>query len=86
MYFGHKKYNTVDSGKTQKECYGGNGKVQSISETEHELEAVLLCIGIPVGPVPISCVIRLVFDFASGDTECNCLVWFSRNLWALISA
>ena len=51
-----------------------------ILKTEHELEAVLFCVGVPMRPVPVACVVGLIFDFSSRNAESNSLVWFSSNL------
>ena len=55
-------------------------RAESILQTEHELEAVLLGIRIPVVPVPVTCVIRLVLDLTSRNSESDCFVGFSSNL------
>jgi hypothetical protein len=54
--------------------------VELVRSVEHELEAILLSIRIPMRPIPVSCVIRLVFYFTSGDMESDCLVWFRSDL------
>ena len=54
--------------------------LQSVLETEHELETVLLGIGVPVRPIPIASVIRLILDFSCGNTESNGLIGFSGDL------
>lgn len=54
-------------------------------QPEHELEAELLCIWIPMGPIPEARIVALVFDFTRRDSESYGFVWFSSNLWNLVS-
>lgn len=51
-----------------------------IGKTEHKLEAVLFCVGIPMGPIPVTSIVCLVFNFTSRNAECDGLVWFCGNL------
>ena len=48
---------------------------------EHELEAELLRIGVPVVPVPSCVVIGLVLYLPGGYPEGNGFVRFRGNLW-----
>lgn len=54
--------------------------LQSVLETEHELETVLFGVRIPVGPVPVAGVVRLVLDFSCRDAESDGLVRFGGDL------
>lgn len=58
----------------------GQSDDTSISETKHELETVLLCVRIPMGPIPVSSIISFILDFTSWDTEGDSFVGFSRYL------
>ena len=52
----------------------------SISQTEHELKAILFSIGIPMGPIPITGIISFVFDFTGRNTKSDGFIWFGGNL------
>lgn len=58
----------------------GQTKLQSIVKAEHKLEAILFCVRVPVGPIPITSIICLVLDFTSRNAECNCLIRFCGDL------
>ena len=51
-----------------------------ISQTEHELKAILFSIRIPVGPIPITRIISFVFDFTGWNTESDGFIRFCGNL------
>ena len=51
-----------------------------VLKTKHELETILLGIRVPMRPVPIARVIRLIFNLTSRDSESNSLVRFGSNL------
>jgi hypothetical protein len=53
---------------------------------KHELKAVLLCIRIPVRPIPVASIIRFVFNFASWDPEGDSFVWLCSNLGNMLHA
>ena len=55
-------------------------EIQSVLESEHKLETILLGIGIPVGPVPVPSVVGLILNFPCRYTEGNSLVRFSSDL------
>ena len=58
---------------------------KSVGEAEHELEAVLLGVGVPVRPVPVPCVVGLVLDLARRDAEGDSLVRLGRDLTGYVS-
>ena len=53
---------------------------KSVGEAEHELEAVLLGVRVPVRPVPVPSVVGLVLDLAGRDAEGDSLVRLGGNL------
>ena len=59
---------------------GEHSTIQSVLETEHELETVLLGVGIPVRPVPITSIVGFVFYFPCGNAESDSLVWLGSDL------
>ena len=56
-----------------------------ICQSEHELEAILLCVRIPVRPIPIPSIVGFVLDFSGRNSESNGFIRFGRNLnvWEL---
>ncbi len=54
--------------------------ISLIRQPEHELEAVLFGVKIPMRPIPIASIIGLVLDFPSWDAERNGLVWLGSDL------
>ena len=60
------------------------GTVDTRSERlpEHELEAVLFGVWIPVRPIPVASIIELVFDLARWDAKGDCLIWLRSHLFA----
>ena len=57
----------------------------SIGKSEHELEAVLFGIRVPVGPIPVASIISFVLNFTSRYPERNGLVRFGSNLCRIVS-
>ena len=55
-------------------------EIQSVLETEHKLETVLLGVGIPVRPVPITSIVRLILNLTRRYAEGDCLIRLSSNL------
>ena len=53
----------------------------SVLETEHKLETVLLGVRVPMRPIPVAGIVRLVLNFASRNPECNGLIRLSSDLW-----
>ena len=51
-----------------------------VVQAEHKLETVLFGVRVPMRPVPIASVVRLILNLSCGDAECNSLVWLSRHL------
>jgi hypothetical protein len=69
----------------QEEIYN-IGKVETSKIlSEHELEAVLLGVRIPMGPVPVTSVVSFVFYFARGNAKCDGLVWLGSHDKILVS-
>ncbi len=54
--------------------------IQSVLETEHELETILLGIRVPMRPIPIAGIVGLVLDFPRRYAERDSLVWLSSDL------
>ena len=63
--------------------YGMTDK--SVGEAEHELEAVLLGVRVPVRPVPVPSVVGLVLDLAGRNAEGDGLVGLGRDLTGTVS-
>ena len=60
-------------------------EIQSVLETEHELETVLLSVRIPMRPVPVTCVVGFVLNLPRWNTESNGLIRLRRDLRRSIS-
>lgn len=59
---------------------GAKSSIQSVLETEHELETVLLGVRVPMRPVPVPGIVRFILDFSCGNAKSDGLVRFSGNL------
>lgn len=59
-----------------KYCYSR----KSVLKAEHELEAILLGIRVPVRPVPVPCIVWFILNLTCWDTEGDSLVRFCSNL------
>ena len=55
-------------------------EIQSVLETEHKLETVLLGIRVPMRPIPVAGIVRLVLNLTCGYPESDRLVWLRSDL------
>ena len=54
--------------------------IQLVLETEHELEAVLFGVRVPMRPIPVTSIIRLVLNLSGGNTKSDSFIGLRRDL------
>ena len=55
-------------------------ETQSVLKPEHELETILLGVGVPMRPVPVAGIVRLILYFARRYAESDGLVRLGSDL------